>query len=143
MGERDADAIRRLLHAYGDAVLARDGGAWGELWTEDGRWELGPDRVFDGRDAIVAHWLDAMRGYRRVVQLYLSSTATVDGDDAEGRAYLVELNVTADGERVVLVGWYDDSYHRTPNGWRYASRSLQQLYRGAPDLSGTFFGLDG
>ena len=69
--------------------------------------------------------------------------ADVDGDDAEGRAYLVELNVTADGERVVLVGWYDDSYRRTPNGWRYASRSLQQLYRGAPDLSGTFFGLDG
>lgn len=142
MDERDADAIRQLLHAYGDAVLAVDHVAWGQLWTDDSRWELGPDRVLEGRHAIVDHWRDAMRAYRRVVQLYLSNTATIDGDDAEGRAYLVELNVTAGGDRVMLVGWYDDTYRRTPDGWRFTARSLERLYRGPADLSGTFFGID-
>ena len=85
MSERDADAIRRLLHAYGDAVLARDADAWGELWTEDGVWELGPGRVIEGREAIVEHWRTSIANYRHVVQLYLSSTATIDGDAAAGR----------------------------------------------------------
>ena len=30
MTDTDADAVRRLLHAYGDAVLARDARAWGD-----------------------------------------------------------------------------------------------------------------
>jgi ketosteroid isomerase-like protein len=140
MDARDADALRRLLHAYGDAVLARDEAGWGALWTEDAVWELGPSRTIEGRAAIVDHWRASMTGYRRVVQLYLSSTATVDGDDAAGRAYLVELNEPADGDRRVLVAMYDDTYRRTAGEWRFSSRSLTKLYQGAPDLSGQFFG---
>ena len=102
MNARDADAIRRLLHAYGDAVLAHDEAAWGALWTEDAVWELGPDRTIEGRATIVDHWRTSIANYRHVVQLYLSSTATVDGDDATGRAYFVELNVPVDGDRRVL-----------------------------------------
>ena len=56
MSQRDADAITRLLHAYADAVLASDEAWWGSLWTEDATWDLGPDRVIEGRDAIVEHW---------------------------------------------------------------------------------------
>jgi ketosteroid isomerase-like protein len=140
MSQPDADAIVRLLHAYGDAVRARDGGAWGNTWTEDGEWKLGPDRVIEGRDAIVDHWRASMANYRHVVQLYLSNTATIDGDTAAGRAYLVELNVPVDADRRILVGWYDDTYRRTDDGWRFSSRSLTRLYVGAPDLTGRFFG---
>lgn len=142
MNERDADAIRRLIHAYGDAVLARDAVAWGELWTEDGRWELGLGRVIEGRAAIVDHWRTSIANYQHVVQLYLSNTATIDGDTAAGRAYLVELNVPVDGDRRILVAWYDDTYRRTAAGWRFSGRSLTRLYVGAPDLAGQFFGPD-
>jgi uncharacterized protein (TIGR02246 family) len=140
MSEHDTDAIRRLLHAYGDAVLAQDAVAWREVWTEDGRWELAPGRVIEGRDAIVDHWRTSTASYRHVVQLYLSSTATIDGDAAAGRAYLVELNVPMDADRRILVGWYDDTYRRTDAGWRFSARSLTRLYVGAPDLAGQFFG---
>ena len=90
--------------------------------------------------AIVDHWRTSMADYRHVVQLYLSSTATVDGDVATGRAYLVELNVPIDGDRRVLVGWYDDTYRREAGGWLFSSRSLNKLYAGPADLSGQFFG---
>jgi uncharacterized protein (TIGR02246 family) len=136
----DADAIRRLLHAYGDAVLARDALEWGGLWTDDATWELGPDRVLHGRDAIVEHWVAAMAKYRRVVQVYLSSTATIDGDHGTGRAYFIELNERVEGDRLTLVAWYDDIYRRATDGWLFSSRSIRPLYRGAPDLSGMFFG---
>lgn len=42
MIERDDDAVRRLLYAYGDAVLARDAAAWGGLWTDDAVWSSDP-----------------------------------------------------------------------------------------------------
>ena len=138
----DEDAIRRLLYAYSDAVLARDDQAWGALWTDDAVWELGPGRTVEGRDAIVGHWRTSMAGYRHVVQLYTSTTATVDGDDALGRAYLVELNVPVGADRRMLVGSYEDAYRRTADGWRFSRRALSRLYSGPPDLSGQFFGID-
>jgi uncharacterized protein (TIGR02246 family) len=141
MDDHDPDAIRRLLYAYADAVLDRDAAAWGALWTEDAVWELGPGRVLEGRATIVDHWRTSLAGYRQVVQLYLSSTATIDGDVAAGRAYLVELNVPNEGDRRVQVAWYDDSYRRATEGWQFSRRSLTRLYAGAADLTGQFFGL--
>ena len=137
----DSDAIRRLLHAYTDAVLARAEAVWGALWTDDARWELGPDRVVEGRDQVLAHWKSSLAAYQHVVQLHLSNTATVDGDVATGRAYLLELNVPISGPRRIFVGWYDDVYRRTVDGWRFSRRSLTRLYSGPPDLSGDFAGL--
>jgi uncharacterized protein (TIGR02246 family) len=134
----DADRIRRLLHAYADAVLARDADAWGRLWTDDARWDLGPGRSIEGREAIVDHWRTSIAAYDHVVQLYLSNTATVDGDVAAGRAYLAELNVPVDGPRRVFVGWYEDGYRRQGDGWRFSRRALTRLYAGPPDLSGEF-----
>lgn len=139
MAEHDSDAIRRLLHAYGDAVLRRDADAWGSLWTDDGEWDLGDDRRVAGRGGIVDLWISLLDRYRHVVQLYLSSTAAIDGDVAEGRAYLIELNVPVEGARRIFAGYYDDSYRRTPDGWRFARRVLTRLYAGPADLSGQFF----
>ena len=135
LGQKRLDHLGRLL-------LARDATAWGDLWTADGVWELGPGREIAGREAIVEHWRTSIANYHHVVQLYLSSTATIDGDAASGRAYLVELNVPVDSDRRVLVGWYDDTYRHTADGWRFSARSLTRLYVGAADLSGQFFGPD-
>jgi hypothetical protein len=44
----------------------------------------------------------------------------------------------ADGSKTVLAGHYDDTYRRTPDGWKFASRGLTIYYRGAPDLTGIF-----
>ena len=60
-------------------------------------------------------------------------------DEAAGRAYLVELNVPVDGARRIMVGFYDDTYRRETEGWRFASRALTKLYAGPADLSGQFF----
>ena len=45
----------------------------------------------------------------------------------------------ADGTRQVLAGHYDDTYRRTPEGWRFTSRRLTKYYAGPPDLLGEFF----
>ncbi len=135
----DHAAITRLLYAYADAVLTHDADAWGATWTDDAVWELGPGREVRGKPAIIELWVGAIAKYDHVVQLYQSNEATIDGDIASGRAYLVELNDPIDGPPRTMAGYYADEYARTADGWKFTSRRLRMLYAGAPDLSGRFF----
>jgi hypothetical protein len=100
---------------------------------------LGEGRDVVGREAIVAMWSSSIAKYSSVVQLYLACTYDVDGDTARGRCELQELNVKGDGGRHVMAGHYDDTYRRTPEGWRFTSRRLTKYYAGPPDLMGDFF----
>jgi uncharacterized protein (TIGR02246 family) len=138
----DESALRALSLEYADAVRANDAARWAATWTDDARWVLGSGRDVVGRQAIVEMWSASIAKYARVVQLYLSAVYDVDGDKASGRCQLVELNIVADGSRTMLAGHYDDTYRRTPEGWRYTSRRLTRYYAGPPDLSGVFRALD-
>ena len=135
----DHDELVRLSHTYGDAVRIGAGAvkAWAATWTADAEWEL-PGRSVAGIDAISALWCAAMARYSRVVQMYLSATFDVEGDQATGRIQLLELNEVADGGRAMMAGHYDDTYHRSADGWRFASRRLTVYYHGAADLSNVF-----
>ena len=138
----DESALRALSFEYADAVRANDAARWAATWTDDARWVLDSGRDVVGRPAIVEMWSASIAKYTRVVQLYLSAVYDIDGDDASGRCQLVELNIVADGSRTMLAGHYDDTYRRTPEGWRYTSRRLTRYYTGPPDLTGVFRALD-
>lgn len=136
----DRDALVALHHRYADAVRAGiDAGAdaWASTWVADATWHL-PGRTANGRDEIAALWRTSMAKQVHVVQLYLSSTFDIDGDEATGRVQVVELVSSVDGTQGTLAGHYDDTYRRTADGWRFASRALTIYYRGASDLTGTF-----
>lgn len=140
MSVSDRDALVALHHRYADAVRAgaEAGEAdWAATWVPDATWVL-PGRSVTGLDDILALWRTSMAKQVHVVQLYLSATFDIDGDTASGRAQLVELVSSVDGTQGMLAGHYDDTYRRTADGWRFASRALTIYYRGAPDLSGTF-----
>ena len=138
MTTTDESALVALSLEYADAVRARDVDRWAATWTDDARWGLGPGRDVVGRDAIVEMWSTSIAKYTSVVQLYLSCTFDVDGDEATGRCELLELNIVADGSRHLFAGHYADAYRRTPDGWRFASRALTKYYAGLPDLTGVF-----
>jgi ketosteroid isomerase-like protein len=144
MSRSDESALIALSFEYADAVRARDADRWAATWTTDAHWILGPDREVVGRDAIVELWRTSIAKYTTVVQLYQAATfdigASGDPDVAFGRCTLLELNVVADGTRKILAGHYDDTYRRTPDGWRYTSRQLTTYYTGPPDLLGDFAG---
>lgn len=138
MPTSDDAALVQLNFDYADAVRRVDAAAWGRTWTDDAVWILGPDRRVQGRQAIVEMWRGSIGKYTNVIQLYLAHAFEVDGDDASGRIQLLELNEVADGTRKILAGHYADSYRRTADGWRFASRQLTQYYSGAADLTGLF-----
>lgn len=139
------DHIEDLVHRYSDAVVHRNAAQWGATWADDGVWDLGKGRRVEGPDAMVELWKQSMQRYSSVLQTVLNGTAQLDeaAGTGTGRWYLLEALQRATGERELMIGHYDDTYTRTPDGWRFASRQLTVHYKGPADLSGEFFGATG
>lgn len=134
------EAIAELVHRYADAVVHRDEAQWAATWAEDATWELGRGRRVEGRAAIVGMWNGAMDGFKAVVQNVLNGSVDLDDQSGHGsgRWYVLEHWLLADDSRGILLAYYDDTYTRTDDGWRFASRQLVVQYMGPPDLSAPF-----
>ena len=116
----DRLAIRELHDSYCDAVLRRDPGDWGALWTEDAVWSLMGTEVV-GRENIVNLWNGAMSAFDAVSFLGISGSLEVTGDTASGRyqthEVLVEKGVTR-----MAGGRYDDEFRKIEGQWLYSKR---------------------
>ncbi len=137
MVELDRRAIDDLTYAYADAVCRNDHEDWIETWSDDGVWNIGRGDVV-GRAAIADAFAAAMELFDSVIQTAGNGTATIDGDTATGRRYMQEVARTVSGKTLAYHGYYDDTYARSDDGWRFSERRLIWLYQGPPDLSGTF-----
>lgn len=122
-------AIERLNADYCDAVLRRDAGDWGALWRDDARWFFLGEWL-EGNAAIVERWTAAMTGFPVVLHKIISQQINAEGDQGEGRVYLEEEIVTAEGDSLRFVGVYHDRYQLSGDRWRYASRRFDLIYQG-------------
>jgi ketosteroid isomerase-like protein len=131
--------VAELVHRYCDAVVRQDREQWGATWSENSRWDLGPGRVLDGRGAIIAHWVESIARNEVVVHQASNGHVGSTGETtAEGRWYITEHLKRRSGELWMLLAWYDDTYVCEDGSWLFASRRLTPIYRGPPDLSGTW-----
>lgn len=130
----DRVAIHELVAAYGDAVTRNDAAAWGALWAEDGAWSLpmvpGMERI-EGRAAIVAAWIEAMKDFPFQVNIQTSGAIEVNGDRATGRTYTSERVKDTEGKAAVWTNRYTDEYVKRDGRWLFKSRTLEIL-----DISG-------
>ena len=128
---QDRFAIRDLLDAYADAVTQRDGAAWGATWAGDPEWtlldfpEIG---TIKGRDAIVATWTEAMKGFPGLVFQAWPGSIEIDGDRAAVRSYTSEVYDQA-GITKRDRGVYDDVCVRVDGQWRFERRAFRYLHR--------------
>jgi ketosteroid isomerase-like protein len=134
MSVEDELAIRALVARYADAVCRRDPDAWAATWAQDCRWDLGGGRVTNGRAQTLELWRTATAKYDWVGQVVTTGLVDIEGEDrARGSWYLIEFNNRAQGDGTLHLGHYDDEYVRTADGWRFASRAMHMIYRGAMD----------
>ena len=62
----------------------------------------------------------------------------IDGDTAVSRSYLLGAHVLPGGDikaHADGAGWYDCTYRRTPQGWRFATVTITEVWRAGQDLS--------
>jgi len=133
-------AIEDLVHLYADAVVHRDGDQWSATWDADGVWKLGQDRRAEGRKAIYELWNTAIDGFNAVVQNVLNGTVELDdpAGTGTGRWYILEHWQRINGDRGILLAYYNDTYVCRDDRWLFASRELVPQYSGSPDLSAPF-----
>jgi ketosteroid isomerase-like protein len=127
----DRLAIRELLEAYADAVTRCDAGDWGATWAEDAHWSL-PDYpeigTTNGRAAIVAMWIEAMKAYPGIMFEAWPGSIDVDGDRAVVRSYTSEV-YDQDGQTKRDRGRYEDVCVKLDGKWLFASRSFRNIHR--------------
>jgi hypothetical protein len=132
--------LRKLVERYADAVCRRDSDDWGATWAKEGEWDLGPGRSMKGRDTIVPFWTQIMGTFPMAIQIVTGGVLLrADESKAAARWYITEYLATGDGGKRVGHGVYHDDYVVEDGEWKFAKRSYNLLYSGAPDLTGDIF----
>ena len=133
--------IQHLAQCYADGVMQRDADIWGDTFTEDGEWHLGPGaEPVKGRDNLKAFWSNVMAGYPNVLHWVQPGIVDVQGDTATARFYIQENIKDAKGESFRMAGVYNDEVVKENGAWKFAVRRLGVLYRGPVDMSGDWMG---
>lgn len=128
----DRLAVRELIETYHEAVLIHDPELWISTWCQDGHWDLGEGNAVQGRDAILAHWTEAMAIFDFVGMFGTPNGIRIDGDAATARWYTNEICRTKDGEMLRICGNYHDQYRREGEDWRIARRQYRILFMQRP-----------
>jgi AcrR family transcriptional regulator len=121
-------ALRQLIARYSDAVIRNDADAWTATWTEDGRWSLGRGKLVEGREAIRAAWVTAMKAMQWVVHTPGVCVFEVNESEgtATGRVTIDERfqRKKAETGPTGILATYSDEYRRVNGQWLFASRTL-------------------
>jgi hypothetical protein len=123
----DVVEIEQLLAKYAMGMTRDDIDTVTEVFTPDGSYSaFGETYRLEDFPALVAA---APKG------LFLTGTPalTIDGDTGTGMQPLCFVDQT---DHDMRIGWYTDTYRRTPEGWRLQTRSMTFLRRSGARDSG-------
>ena len=123
----DVIEIEQLLARYAVAMTKDDVEAVVEVFTPDGTYSaFGDTYALADFPTLVAA---APKG------LFLTGTPALelDGDTGTGEQPLCFVDQT---NHAMRIGWYTDTYRRTEQGWRLATRSMTFLRRSGERDSG-------
>jgi hypothetical protein len=123
----DITEIEQLLARYAIGMTRDDIDAVMDVFTPDGTYSaFGDTYALEDFPALVAA---APKG------LFLTGTPVLDldGNDGAGSQTLCFVDQTSHDMRI---GYYTDTYRRTPQGWRLQTRSMTFLRRSGARDSG-------
>lgn len=123
----DVLEITQLVAQYGPAVDSGSAEATAQLWTGDGTFDAVGAITMRGHDEIAA-MVDG-DGHQGLIRHGCGHVLTVphvvvDGDEATGRSYALNIRWDAEQERfwVARVSANAWRWRRTPGGWRITER---------------------
>ena len=131
----DELAIRNLAASYTDALNRGAIEEAMETYADDSALYMLDRPVVEGR-ANITEWLRrTTERYEWVVQLVHSGVVRLDGDRAFARWQITETQLINDGSRRLIVGRYEDTMQRFPEGWKFVQRKFTARYMGPFDMS--------
>lgn len=134
-----AEAGIRQLHArYTDAVWRQDAEAFANCFTPDGEWRIS-GMVLKGRPQIAETIARILGNMHRVLFTYRTASLDVGDGIATARAYIDERCAWKNGDTNIAIGRYYERLVEQDGEWFFNWRLFELHYRGAPDMTGTFF----
>ncbi len=127
--------IQQLVARYARAIdtCSNNGYDYADLFTPDGFFQ--PSRngklgtKWQGRERLAEASGGGVRGCKNVgwiqqgvVHLYVNHVITPTPDGASGAVDMLMIGLGGDPRRIEADGSYQDTYVKTPRGWRFASR---------------------
>jgi uncharacterized protein (TIGR02246 family) len=122
----DRSAIVELTARYCQCALQGDAEGVVELFTDDGVMEMG-DTIEQGRERLLELYRVSFADLRPIPCVH-NHVVELDGDRATGKC-TVELRMVEEGEAYTAAGWYEDSFQRAGDGWRFSHRKLFFYHR--------------
>lgn len=130
--------IRDLHARYTDAVFRKDFDAFAECFTQGAEWRIS-GRVIRGRAEIKDMITIIMANFIRVFITFRTPMVDVVDGEVVARTYMDEKCAWKNGDTNIAIGHYFDRFAEEDGRWRFTWRLFETLYRGDPDLTGTFF----
>jgi len=130
------DDIRRVKVRYSQLMDAGRIDELAELFTDDAVCVFGRFGEWRGRDEIRAQFAAVDRDHHHGAPFHALHATTdhwveVTGPDtAIGRSYLIDFITAtpADGQPIVILGTYDETYRKVDDGWLIERCVLQFLW---------------
>jgi hypothetical protein len=127
--------IQQLVAKYARAIdtCSHNGYDYADLFTPDGFFAPLQNGVigtrFQGRERLAEASGGGIRGCKNVgwiVQgvkhLYVNHIITPTAEGATGTVDMLMIGLDGDPNKIHHEGYYEDTYKKTPQGWRFASR---------------------
>jgi hypothetical protein len=127
--------ILRLLNRYAQTGSRQDVDKWVDLFVDDGVWERKKGasqgkytetvRV-QGRSNLRDFAVKSFEVQGGMVYQYVAANPvlTGDGSRATGVSTAFIIGMDGKGASIILVGNFEDEYHKTPVGWKFAYRGM-------------------
>jgi uncharacterized protein (TIGR02246 family) len=130
--------IRQLHERYTDAVWRQDFDAFAECFSERGEWRIS-GMVLQGRAQIRETIAAILARFNRVLISFRTPIVTLSEGGACARTYIDERCAWKNGDTNISMGLYYEHFVEHDGRWLFDWRLFQMLYRGDPDLTGTFY----
>jgi hypothetical protein len=127
--------IGQLVSKYARAIdtCSNNGYDYADLFADDGFFAPSQNGVvgskFQGRERLAEASGGGSRGCKNVgwikqgvKHLYVNHIITPTADGAVGTVDMLMIGLGGDPNRIRHEGYYEDTYAKTPKGWRFKSR---------------------
>ncbi|MGV6871935.1 nuclear transport factor 2 family protein [Pseudochelatococcus sp. B33] len=128
--------ITDLIHRYALAASDCDPDAWAALFHEEAVWERKQAaagtrydqtvRISGSRD-LRQFAADNLKPEAREIYMVTNCVVEGSGDEARARSTVLVYTLTTTPPSVFLVVNFEDSFARTPQGWRFTYRGVSLL----------------
>jgi ketosteroid isomerase-like protein len=134
----DVLAIQRVTHLYARGLDRFDPQEALSAFTDDAVWDATPVGMerFEGREAILGFFERDATAIADQFHIITNHVVDLDedGETARGTNYVFSEGHTKSGAAFKAAALNEDTYRRTPDGWRIAHRRISPLT--PPEMDG-------